>query len=215
MRRRQRRGHGGACRGRGLGDLAAGRPRGRREWAWSPARRRRRCRRRAADRRARDAPPAAAHALDASGAVRPRCAALPGRGVRRRRRRAGTTRSTRWRRRAARARRRRLAGLRALITVRLPATATASAGLLALPARTALRGVVRCVCWDQRSHGRSGRGVEQVEEGDAGLHRPARRRPGGGRRRGRARRARSRPRRPLHGRHDRDGAGRPAARPDP
>ncbi|WP_372345034.1 alpha/beta fold hydrolase [Streptomyces sp. KL116D] len=31
--------------------------------------------------------------------------------------------------------------------------------------RAALRGVVRCVYWDQRSHGRSGRGVEQVEEG--------------------------------------------------
>ncbi|MFI6877437.1 alpha/beta fold hydrolase [Streptomyces sp. NPDC050400] len=33
--------------------------------------------------------------------------------------------------------------------------------------RAALRGVVRCVYWDQRSHGRSGRGVEQVEEGTA------------------------------------------------
>ncbi|MYW68323.1 alpha/beta fold hydrolase [Streptomyces sp. SID8379] len=31
--------------------------------------------------------------------------------------------------------------------------------------RAALRGVVRCVYWDQRSHGRSGRGVEQVEHG--------------------------------------------------
>src|SRR5205085_11245137 len=29
--------------------------------------------------------------------------------------------------------------------------------------RAALRGVVRCVYWDQRSHGRSGRGAEQVE----------------------------------------------------
>ncbi|MBO1335062.1 alpha/beta fold hydrolase [Streptomyces sp. VRA16 Mangrove soil] len=31
--------------------------------------------------------------------------------------------------------------------------------------RAALRGVVRCVYWDQRSHGRSGRGAEQVEAG--------------------------------------------------
>jgi pimeloyl-ACP methyl ester carboxylesterase len=31
--------------------------------------------------------------------------------------------------------------------------------------RAALRGVVRCVYWDQRSHGRSGRGVEQTESG--------------------------------------------------
>ncbi|MET8469984.1 alpha/beta hydrolase [Streptomyces sp. NPDC006422] len=31
--------------------------------------------------------------------------------------------------------------------------------------RAALRGVVRCVYWDQRSHGRSGRGAEQVEDG--------------------------------------------------
>ncbi|QNS04621.1 alpha/beta fold hydrolase [Streptomyces xanthii] len=31
--------------------------------------------------------------------------------------------------------------------------------------RAALRGVVRCVYWDQRSHGRSGRGVEQTEQG--------------------------------------------------
>ncbi|MEV5608220.1 alpha/beta hydrolase [Streptomyces sp. NPDC052225] len=31
--------------------------------------------------------------------------------------------------------------------------------------RAALRGVVRCVYWDQRSHGRSGRGTEQVEQG--------------------------------------------------
>ncbi|MZD09256.1 alpha/beta fold hydrolase, partial [Streptomyces sp. SID5785] len=31
--------------------------------------------------------------------------------------------------------------------------------------RAALRGVVRCVYWDQRSHGRSGRGVEQSEQG--------------------------------------------------
>ncbi|GAA3110339.1 alpha/beta hydrolase [Streptomyces rectiviolaceus] len=31
--------------------------------------------------------------------------------------------------------------------------------------RAALRGVVRCVYWDQRSHGRSGRGVAQVEDG--------------------------------------------------
>ncbi|WP_030562160.1 alpha/beta fold hydrolase [Streptomyces aureocirculatus] len=31
--------------------------------------------------------------------------------------------------------------------------------------RAALRGVVRCVYWDQRSHGRSGRGVAQVQDG--------------------------------------------------
>ncbi|MFJ4711168.1 alpha/beta fold hydrolase [Streptomyces sp. NPDC088785] len=31
--------------------------------------------------------------------------------------------------------------------------------------RAALRGLVRCVYWDQRSHGRSGRGVEQTESG--------------------------------------------------
>lgn len=31
--------------------------------------------------------------------------------------------------------------------------------------RAALRGVVRCVYWDQRSHGRSGRGAEQLESG--------------------------------------------------
>jgi pimeloyl-ACP methyl ester carboxylesterase len=31
--------------------------------------------------------------------------------------------------------------------------------------RAARRGVVRCVYWDQRSHGRSGRGVEQAEAG--------------------------------------------------
>ena len=31
--------------------------------------------------------------------------------------------------------------------------------------RAALRGVVRTVHWDQRSHGRSGRGVEQVQDG--------------------------------------------------
>ncbi|WP_306321004.1 MULTISPECIES: alpha/beta fold hydrolase [unclassified Streptomyces] len=31
--------------------------------------------------------------------------------------------------------------------------------------RAALRGAVRCVYWDQRSHGRSGRGAEQVEDG--------------------------------------------------
>ncbi|MYT68545.1 MULTISPECIES: alpha/beta hydrolase [unclassified Streptomyces] len=31
--------------------------------------------------------------------------------------------------------------------------------------RAALRGVVQCVYWDQRSHGRSGRGVEQTESG--------------------------------------------------
>ncbi|MEV8016640.1 alpha/beta hydrolase [Streptomyces sp. NPDC086554] len=31
--------------------------------------------------------------------------------------------------------------------------------------RAALRGVVRCVYWDQRSHGRSGRGVAQLEDG--------------------------------------------------
>ncbi|MFH8989061.1 alpha/beta fold hydrolase [Streptomyces sp. NPDC017940] len=31
--------------------------------------------------------------------------------------------------------------------------------------RAALRGVVRCVYWDQRSHGRSGRGVAQIEDG--------------------------------------------------
>ncbi|MEV3857948.1 alpha/beta hydrolase [Streptomyces sp. NPDC050095] len=31
--------------------------------------------------------------------------------------------------------------------------------------RAALRGVVRCVYWDQRSHGRSGRGAEQLEDG--------------------------------------------------
>ncbi|MFJ8821721.1 alpha/beta fold hydrolase [Streptomyces sp. NPDC102467] len=31
--------------------------------------------------------------------------------------------------------------------------------------RAALRGVVRCVYWDQRSHGRSERGAEQLEEG--------------------------------------------------
>ncbi|MEV0320073.1 alpha/beta fold hydrolase [Streptomyces sp. NPDC050658] len=33
--------------------------------------------------------------------------------------------------------------------------------------RAALRGVVRCVYWDQRSHGRSGRGVAQLEGGTA------------------------------------------------
>ncbi|MFF2507946.1 alpha/beta fold hydrolase [Streptomyces sp. NPDC058067] len=33
--------------------------------------------------------------------------------------------------------------------------------------RAALRGVVRCVYWDQRSHGRSGRGVEQADGGPA------------------------------------------------
>lgn len=31
--------------------------------------------------------------------------------------------------------------------------------------RAALRGVVRCVYWDQRSHGRSGRGVDQTHDG--------------------------------------------------
>ncbi|TGA93756.1 alpha/beta hydrolase [Streptomyces sp. MZ04] len=31
--------------------------------------------------------------------------------------------------------------------------------------RAALRGVVRCVYWDQRSHGRSGRGVAQLDDG--------------------------------------------------
>lgn len=31
--------------------------------------------------------------------------------------------------------------------------------------RAALRGVVRCVYWDQRSHGRSGRGVAQFDDG--------------------------------------------------
>ncbi|MCX5248365.1 MULTISPECIES: alpha/beta fold hydrolase [unclassified Streptomyces] len=31
--------------------------------------------------------------------------------------------------------------------------------------RAALRGVVRTVHWDQRSHGRSGRGIEQVQDG--------------------------------------------------
>ncbi|QKW08640.1 alpha/beta hydrolase [Streptomyces sp. NA04227] len=32
--------------------------------------------------------------------------------------------------------------------------------------RAALRGAVRCVYWDQRSHGRSGRGIAQAESGE-------------------------------------------------
>ena len=80
--------------------------------------------------------------------------------------------------------------------------------------RAALRGVVRTVHWDQRSHGRSGRGVAQVEAAQAGHHRPARPRPEGRHRRGRARGA-DRAGRALHGRHDGDGAGRPVPRPDP
>ena len=57
--------------------------------------------------------------------------------------------------------------------------------------RAALRGVVRTVHWDQRSHGRSARGVAQVQDERAGHHRPARPRPEGRHRRGRARGAAS------------------------
>ena len=56
--------------------------------------------------------------------------------------------------------------------------------------RAALRGLVRTVHWDQRSHGRSERGRAQAD-GRAGHHRPARPRPEGRHRRGGARGAAS------------------------
>ena len=81
--------------------------------------------------------------------------------------------------------------------------------------RAALRGLVRTVHWDQRSHGRSGaRRAPRRTGRRAGHHRPAGPRPEGGHRRGRAR-GPAGAGRPLHGRHDDHGARRPVPRADP